>query len=105
MLLALTGKRREDVAQMGWDEVCPTSRTWTIPGARAKNGRPHVVHLHVDELTLDAAGLLITARPTAAQAVCPTLRARLDAGAPWRAWPLPTSGTGLPDLTGARPRG
>ena len=44
-LLALTGQRREDVAQMRWDELCPAWRTWTIPGGRAKNGRPHVVHL------------------------------------------------------------
>ena len=44
-LLALTGQRREEVAQMRWDELCPASRTWTIPGGRAKNGRPHLVHL------------------------------------------------------------
>jgi integrase len=44
-LLALTGQRREEVAQMRWDELCPAWRTWTIPGGRAKNGRPHVVHL------------------------------------------------------------
>ena len=30
---------------MRWDELCPASRTWTIPGGRAKNGRPHLVHL------------------------------------------------------------
>ena len=44
-LLALTGQRREEVAQMSWDEICPETQTWTIPGRRAKNGKPHVVHL------------------------------------------------------------
>ena len=44
-LLALTGQRREEVAQMWWDELCPASRIWTIPSRRAKKGRPHLVHL------------------------------------------------------------
>lgn len=44
-LLALTGQRREEVAQLTWDEVDLASRTWALPGSRTKNGRPHIVHL------------------------------------------------------------
>ncbi len=43
--LALTGQRREEVNQMTWDEVDLDRRIWTLPAARTKNGRLHVVHL------------------------------------------------------------
>ena len=43
--LALTGQRREEVAQLKWDELDENSRTWTIPGPRTKNKRAHIVHL------------------------------------------------------------
>jgi len=43
--LALTGQRREEVNQMVWDEVDLDRGVWTLPAARAKNGRLHVVHL------------------------------------------------------------
>jgi integrase len=43
--LALTGQRREEVNQITWDEVDLDRRVWTLPAARAKNGRLHVVHL------------------------------------------------------------
>ena len=35
--LALTGQRREEVAQLKWDELDEQTRTWTIPGSRTKN--------------------------------------------------------------------
>ena len=44
-LLALTGQRREEVAQLTWDEVDLAGRTWTLPASRTKNGKPHIVHL------------------------------------------------------------
>jgi integrase len=44
-LLALTGQRREEVNQMIWDEVDLDQRIWTLPAARAKNRRRHIVHL------------------------------------------------------------
>ena len=44
-LLALTGQRREEVAQLAWNEIDLASRTWTLPASRTKNGRPHIVHL------------------------------------------------------------
>jgi integrase len=43
--LLLTGQRRSEAAQMVWDEVDIERAVWTLPGARAKNGRSHLVHL------------------------------------------------------------
>ena len=56
-LLALTAQRREEVAQMTWDELDLEKQVWTIPGTRTKNGKPHIVHLS------DAAIRVIEARP------------------------------------------
>ena len=44
-LLALTGQRREEVAQLTWDEIDLASQTWTLPASRTKNGKRHIVHL------------------------------------------------------------
>jgi integrase len=44
-LLALTGQRREEVAQLTWGEIDLAGRTWTLPASRTKNGKPHIVHL------------------------------------------------------------
>jgi integrase len=44
-LLLLTGQRRDEVAVMGWDEVDRSAKMWTIPAARTKNGREHLVPL------------------------------------------------------------
>lgn len=43
--LLLTLQRREDVAGARWSEFSPDLSVWTIPGARAKNGRAHIVHV------------------------------------------------------------
>jgi len=51
-LLALTGQRREEVAQMGWDEVSLSTATWMLPASRTKNGKPHVVHLSAPAIDL-----------------------------------------------------
>jgi integrase len=42
-LLLLTGQRREEVGGMTWAELSDDLATWTIPGARTKNGAPHIV--------------------------------------------------------------
>jgi integrase len=42
-LLLLTGARRNEVAGMRWDEI--DGDAWTLPGERAKNGKPLRVHL------------------------------------------------------------
>jgi integrase len=44
-LLALTGQRREEVACLHWEELDLAQRIWTIPKARTKNGKAHIVHL------------------------------------------------------------
>lgn len=47
-ILMLTGQRREEVADMRWDELHGLEghqATWELPGERTKNGRPHVVPL------------------------------------------------------------
>jgi integrase len=44
-LLALTGHRREEVARLSWDELDLGQQVWTIPKARTKNAKVHVVHL------------------------------------------------------------
>jgi integrase len=43
--LALTGQRREAVAQLKWEELDEKTRTWTVPGSRTKNKKIHIVHL------------------------------------------------------------
>ena len=44
-LLLLTGCRVREVAGMRRDELSEDGATWTIPGARTKNRRPHVLIL------------------------------------------------------------
>jgi integrase len=43
--LMLTLARRDEAAGMTWGELAPDLSTWSQPGARVKNGKPHVVHL------------------------------------------------------------
>ena len=43
--MLLTGQREGEVAGMRRAETDPAKREWTIPGARTKNGKEHVVHL------------------------------------------------------------
>jgi integrase len=44
-LLALTGQRREEVAQLTWAELDFLKRVWTIPKSRTKNAKSHVLQL------------------------------------------------------------
>jgi len=44
-LLMLTAQRRTEVSSMMWVELDLAANTWTIPGERTKNGKPHVVPL------------------------------------------------------------
>jgi integrase len=52
LLLALTGQRREEVAQMIWDEIDLRERMWTLDGARTKNRRPHFIFLSAPAIAL-----------------------------------------------------
>ena len=45
LALLLTGARRGEIAGMEWSEVSDDGKTWNLPGARSKNGRPHAVPL------------------------------------------------------------
>jgi integrase len=44
-LLLLTGCRRDEIAGMRWDELDLTARTLSLPAARVKNKRAHVIPL------------------------------------------------------------
>ena len=44
-LLLLLGQRRSEVAEMQWPEVNMDKREWTIPAARSKSRREHIVPL------------------------------------------------------------
>ena len=41
--LLLTGQRREEVSGLTWSELDPGFSVWTLPAARSKNGKPHVI--------------------------------------------------------------
>lgn len=56
-LLMLTGARRDEVAQMQWGELDLEAKVWTLPGARAKNKKEHLVPLP------DAAVAIFAAAP------------------------------------------
>lgn len=51
-LLILTGARRDEVRMMGWPEIDRERALWTIPAARAKNGRSHLLPLSRPALAL-----------------------------------------------------
>lgn len=51
-LLALTGQRREEVAQLSWDEFDLSRQTWTLPASRTKNSKPHIVHLSKEAIAV-----------------------------------------------------
>jgi integrase len=44
-VLALTGQRREEVAECPWDELDFDGHIWTLPKSRTKNDKAHLVHL------------------------------------------------------------
>lgn len=46
----LTLARRDEVAGLRWSELTLERSEWTIPGARTKNGKPHIVHLSIAAL-------------------------------------------------------
>jgi integrase len=50
--LALTGQRREEVAQATWDEFDLEQRLWSLPNRRTKNGKHHVVHLSDESIAV-----------------------------------------------------
>jgi len=52
-LALLLGQRREEIAGMRWeDELDLDKATWTIPGERCKNGKPHSLDLSPQALAI-----------------------------------------------------
>jgi len=51
-LLLLTGARLREVAELAWREIDAEARTWTLPAARAKNHREHMVPLSEPALSI-----------------------------------------------------
>jgi integrase len=51
-LLALTAQRRNEVSRMAWAELDLDRGVWTIPGARTKNHREHILPLPAAALAL-----------------------------------------------------
>lgn len=52
MMLALTGQRRTEVANMRWEELDLEKGIWIIPGRSTKARRTHVIHLTPQMLAL-----------------------------------------------------
>ena len=51
-LLILTGARRNEIGGLTWDEVSPTLPLITLPPARTKNGREHLIPLSEPALAI-----------------------------------------------------
>ena len=51
-LLALTGARRDEVAQVEWREIDFDRALWMLPAARSKNRREHAIPLSVSALEI-----------------------------------------------------
>ena len=50
--LLLTGQRREEVSGLTSNELDPGLSVWTLPGARSKNSRPHIIPISAQMETL-----------------------------------------------------
>jgi integrase len=50
--LALTGQRRQEVAGLRREELDLAQRIWTVPKARTKNAKAHIVHLSKQALAV-----------------------------------------------------
>jgi integrase len=44
-LLLLSGARRQEVAELQWKEIDRTNKVWTLPAARSKSGKSHLLPL------------------------------------------------------------
>jgi integrase len=51
-LLMLTGQRRQEIGGLEWEEISLERRQISLPAARCKNGRPHIVPLSEPALAL-----------------------------------------------------
>ena len=120
-LLALTGQRRDEVAEMRWSELDLGARLWTIPRERAKNDISHGVPLSAPALAIisnlpridaSASDLVFTTSGQKAVQGFGKAKERLDTAmagaggplAPWRLHDLRrTAATGMARLGVALP--
>jgi integrase len=82
-LLLLTGQQRDEVGAMSWSEIDLDARVWTIPAARAKNGKTHDVHLSDLAIEIRAAlprtgEMVFASHGPGAPKGCSHAKARLD---------------------------
>lgn len=81
-LLVLTAQRRSEVAGMRADEIDLDARRWTIPVARSKNAKAHIVHLSPPALAeiarRPASGLLFSTTGTTPVSGFGKMKVRLD---------------------------
>lgn len=89
-LLLLSGARRQEVADMQWDELDPQQQLWTLPAARSKSKKPVIFPLG------PMAWEILASQPQVSEYVfgCPRsgpvgrvkrqLDAALQFGQPWR---------------------
>ena len=107
-MLVLTGCRAREVAEMRRDELSDDGSTRTIPGARTKNHRPHVLTLPALARDLIAAAPALSAEHVFSATgrgpavVSSKIKKRLDGFAriaPWRVHDLRrTAATGMADV-------
>lgn len=76
LLCIVTLQRRGEVAGMTTDELDFKNRLWTIPSARTKNKRTHIVPL--SDLAVELIGNAIAARPHESVYVFPSAKADVD---------------------------
>jgi integrase len=86
-LLILTGQRRDEVLSSAYADIDIEKRTWTIPGFRAKNGKPNFVPINEMALSeieqiptsiLGRSALLFTTTGRTPISGISKLKARLD---------------------------
>jgi integrase len=109
-MLLLTGCRLNEVAGLRWTELSEDWDTWTIPGVRTKNHRPHVVPLPPLARALlgkvpriEGSPFVFTTTGHSPVSGWSKTKARLDAvmepDKPWRLHDLRrTAATGMADL-------
>jgi integrase len=90
-LLMLTGARRSEVAKLPWDELSEDLSVWTLPAARSKNKRAHIIPLPplVREIIAGiprTGPFVFTANGRSPVSGWSTVKARLDAKTGIRGW-------------------
>ena len=106
-LLLLTGCRREEVAGMRRTELSDDLSTWSIPGTRTKNRKPHLVPLpplarEIIAATAGGGDLVFTTTGVAPISGWPRVKQQLDKAMKVPAWTIHdlrrTAATGMAEI-------